>query len=141
MRNGLYKFVQTGLVLPLSLVFSIIVITACTDTHVMENVAGGSSDDVGIVAIKDKEVAGVSQKGPFVRGSSVTVQELDGATLKQTGKSFKGTIKSDKGDFVINNVSLASQYAIVEVTGYYHSELANDFMEVVFGNDNASCID
>ena len=111
MRNCFCKFVRTGLVLPLSLALAIIAITACTETHVMDDVAGGSSDDAGIVAIKDKEVAGVSQKGPFVSGSTVTVQELDGATLKQTGKSFKGTIKSDKGDFVI------------------------------FGNDNASCID
>lgn len=129
MRNGICKFARTGLFLPLSLALAIIAITACTETHVMDDVAGGSSDDAGIVAIKDKEVAGVSQKGPFVSGSTVTVQELDGATLKQTGKSFKGTIKSDKGDFVINNISLASQYAIVEVTGYYRREISGALMQ------------
>jgi uncharacterized protein (TIGR02145 family) len=123
MRNGFCKFVWNGLVLPLSLTLASIVITACSEIHTKDNVAGGSSDDAGIVAISDKMIAGVSQKGPFVSGSTVTVQELDGATLKQTGKSFKGTIKSDKGDFVINNVSLASQYAIVEVTGYYRREV------------------
>ena len=70
---------------------------ACTSSD-GENLAGGTSEDAGITAVKDWEVAGVSQKGPFVTGSAVTVQELDGITLKQTGKSFKGTIKSDKGD-------------------------------------------
>ena len=89
-----------------------------------DNVAGGSSGDAGVVAVKDWEVAGVSQKGPFVTGSAVTVQELDGITLKQTGKSFKGTIKSDKGDFAIKDINLQSQYAILEANGYYRDEIS-----------------
>ena len=88
-----------------------------------DNVAGGSSGDAGVVAVKDWEVAGVSQKGPFVTGSAVTVQELDGITLKQTGKSFKGSIKSDKGDFAIKDINLESQYAILEASGYYRDEI------------------
>jgi len=89
-----------------------------------DNVAGGASGDAGVVAVKDWEVAGVSQKGPFVTGSAVTVQELDGITLKQTGKSFKGTIKSDKGDFAIKDINLQSQYAILEASGYYRDEIS-----------------
>lgn len=89
-----------------------------------DNVAGGASGDAGIVAVKDWEVAGVSQKGPFVTGSAVTVQELDGITLKQTGKSFKGSIKSDKGDFAIKDINLQSQYAILEASGYYRDEVS-----------------
>ncbi len=89
-----------------------------------DNVAGGASGDAGIVAVKDLEVAGVSQKGPFVTGSAVTVQELDGITLKQTGKSFKGSIKSDKGDFAIKDINLQSQYAILEASGYYRDEIS-----------------
>ena len=89
-----------------------------------DNVAGGSSGDAGVVAVKDWEVAGVSQKGPFVTGSAVTVQELDGITLKQTGKSFKGSIKSDKGDFAIKDINLESQYAILEASGYYRDEVS-----------------
>lgn len=94
-------------------------LTGCTG----DNVAGGASGDAGIVAVKDWEVAGVSQKGPFVTGSAVTVQELDGITLKQTGKSFKGSIKSDKGDFAIKDINLESQYAILEASGYYRDEI------------------
>ena len=75
------------------------------------------------VLIKDKSISGVSQKGPFVKGSSVTMQELDGETLAQTGKSFKGKISSDKGDFSVSNISLVSQYAILEATGYYRNEV------------------
>ena len=56
--------------------------------------AGGTSEETQIIAIEDKTVAGVSQKGPFLKGSSITVQELEGAALlesgklRQTGKSF-----------------------------------------------------
>ena len=78
------------------------------------------------IVIKDKSISGVSQKGPFVNGSSVTVQELDGKTLAQTGKSFKGKISNDKGEFAISSVTLASQYAILEASGYYRKETSGN---------------
>ena len=98
---------------------------ACSggDSDIMD-LGGGASGDAGVTAVVDWEVAGVSQKGPFVTGSAVTVQELDGITLKQTGKSFKGSIKSDKGDFAIKDINLESQYAILEATGYYRDEVS-----------------
>ncbi|MBP5441587.1 MAG: fibrobacter succinogenes major paralogous domain-containing protein [Fibrobacter sp.] len=98
-----------------------ILATACSDG---DKTAGTSEESEGIIAVTDWEVAGVSQKGPFVTGSAVTVQELDGITLKQTGKSFKGTIKSDKGDFAIKDINLESQYAILEASGYYRDEIS-----------------
>ena len=98
---------------------------ACSDSGSEgKDIVGGASGDSGITAVTDWEVAGVSQKGPFVTGSAVTVQELDGITLKQTGKSFKGSIKSDKGDFAIKDINLESQYAILEATGYYRDEIS-----------------
>ena len=106
-------------ILPMLMLGSILV-TACSDGR---QTTGTSEESEGITAVKDWEVAGVSQKGPFVTGSSVTVQELDGITLKQTGKSFKGTIKSDKGDFAIKDINLQSQYAILEASGYYRDEI------------------
>ena len=96
---------------------------ACSDSD-GKNFVGGASGDAGVYAVTDREVAGVTQKGPFVTGSAVTVQELDGITLKQTGKSFKGTIKSDKGDFAIKDINLESQYAILEASGYYRDEIS-----------------
>ena len=96
---------------------------ACSDGG---KTAGTSEESEGIVAIKDREIAGVSQKGPFLTGSSVTVQELDGQTLVQTGKSFRASVKNNLGDFVVKGVTLASQYALLEVNGYYRNEISGE---------------
>ena len=114
-KNSIFKWCSFFGILAMNTLF-----WACSDN----DVAGGASGDAGVVAIKDRDIAGVSQKGPFVTGSAVTVQELDGITLKQTGKSFKGTIKSDKGDFAIKDINLSSQYAILEASGYYRDEIS-----------------
>ena len=88
-----------------------------------KSVAGGSTEDAGIIAIKDLDVAGVTQKGPFVKGSAVTVQGIDCKTLQLTNEHFEGEVKSDKGDFTVKGVSLKSTCALFEVTGLYRSEI------------------
>ena len=69
-------------------------------------------------------MAGVSQKGPFVKGSAVTVQGIDCKTMELTGERFDGVVKSDKGDFEVNNVNLSSTCAVFEVTGFYLNEIS-----------------
>ena len=95
------------------------IFVACSDSEV----AGGSSDDAGIYAVKDLDVAGVSQQGPFATGSIVNVQGVDCKTLELTSEKFTGSVKSDKGDFAIENISLSSSCALFEVTGYYLNEV------------------
>ena len=100
-------------------------ICACVD----RNVAGGISEETeGVVAITDKTIAGVSQKGPFAKGSSVYLQETkaDGS-LTPTGKEFYATIRNNKGQFKIENINLESQYALLTVEGYYTRESTNMF--------------
>ena len=94
------------------------IFVACSNSEV----AGGSSDDAGIIA--DLNVAGVSQKGPFVKGSAVTVQGIDCKTMELTVERFDGVVKSDKGDFEVNNVNLSSTCAVFEVTGFYLNEIS-----------------
>ena len=84
---------------------------------------GGTEEDAGIIAIENKTVSGVSQKGPFVNGSSVKLYEMDGETLAPTGKSFPGKIASDDGRFTVPSISLASQYALLEANGYFRNEI------------------
>ncbi len=98
----------------------VILFLACSES----NMAGGTSEEAeGIVAIKDREIAGVTQKGPFLVGSSVAIQELNGKTLVQTGRSFRTSVKSNFGDFSVKSVNLVSQYALLEVNGYFRNEV------------------
>jgi len=98
-------------------------LVACGDDN--KN-AGGTVEDGEVVAIVDKTVSGVSQKGPFVNGSSVTVQELDGETLAQTGNSYEGKIKNDMGEFSVKVAKLASQYALLKANGFYRNEVTGE---------------
>ena len=85
--------------------------------------AGGTSEAENAIAITEKTVAGVSQKGPFTSGSFVTLYELNFRTRAQTGKSFVGKITSDKGEFSIDKIELASQYALFRADGFYRNEI------------------
>ena len=93
-------------------------LAACSSND-EKDVAGGVSEDAGFVA----DVAGVAQKGPFVKGSAVTVRGIDCKTLEFTDQVFEGAIKSDKGDFALDSVALDTSCAVVEVTGKYLNEV------------------
>jgi hypothetical protein len=74
--------------------------------------------------LKSYSISGKAQKGPFVTGASVTINELN-SNLEQTGKSFSTTIAADDGSFSLNSVELASNIALVTVNGYYYDEHLN----------------
>ena len=88
-----------------------------------DKTAGTDEQSEGITAIKNLDIAGVSQKGPFVKGSAVTVQGIDCKTMKLTGESFEGIVKNNKGEFTVDNVTLSSSCAVFEVTGNYFNEV------------------
>ena len=57
-KNSIFKWCNFFGLIAVSAMF-----LACSD----DKVAGGSSDDAGIYAVKDLDVAGVSQKGQIGR--------------------------------------------------------------------------
>ena len=120
MRIDVRKMFKNGFayVSVVAAVFTAAFMVACSDS---KDVAGGSTEDAGIIA--DLNVAGVTQKGPFVKGSAVTVQGVDCKTLKFTDDVFEGSVKSDKGDFEIKGINLSSACAVFEVSGYYLNEI------------------
>ena len=69
-------------------------------------------------------LVGFTQKGPFLKGSTVYLYELsDGRTLKQTNGNFTSNITSDDGRYKFLARDLVSQYAMVVVDGYYRNEV------------------
>jgi len=79
---------------------------------------GGGNDAV----VKKAKISGVSQKGPFVKGSAAILYELN-KDLSQTGRIFQDIIADDKGTFEIKNVELVSPYALLKAEGYYRNEV------------------
>jgi hypothetical protein len=67
--------------------------------------------------------SGVAQKGPLIKGSTVTAQELD-ASLSPTGKQYSHQTDSNLGTFSPTS-TFSSQYIGVLATGYYFDEVAN----------------
>lgn len=85
--------------------------------------SGTSEEAEGVIAISDKKLAGVSQKGPFVKGSDVTLRETSKrGDFEPTGREFTTKTISDKGDFKFDGVDLESQYVLLSVEGRYERE-------------------
>ena len=101
----------------------ILFLTALLFTGCSSSIDDMANADTSVGHLGGWKIEGVSQKGPFVTGSTVSVLELDGESMLQTGRIFKSTIKSDRGDFVLEGDALISQYAMIEVNGYYRNEV------------------
>jgi len=67
--------------------------------------------------------AGVAQKGPLIKGSTVTAQELD-AKLSPTGKQYSYQVTSNLGTFSPTS-TFGSHYIGLNAAGYYFDEVAN----------------
>ena len=66
--------------------------------------------------------SGKVQKGPFVTGTTITVNELN-ENLGQTGKSFTTSITSDDGSFSLSNIEMESNLALLSGNGFYFNEV------------------
>ena len=79
------------------------------------------------VPVSLDSLAGFSQKGPFLKGSTVYLYELsDGRTLKQTNGNFTSNITRDDGRYKFTARDLASQYAMIVVEGNYRNEVTGE---------------
>ena len=73
--------------------------------------------------VKKEKISGVSQKGPFVRGSKVIVRELD-SSFAETGVTYRDSITDELGRYELKQkLELASPYILIEVTGKYRNEI------------------
>jgi len=70
------------------------------------------------------KIVGVSQKGPFVNGSSLTLFELN-ESFSQTGKSYNTQILDNLGSFELNNIDIQTSFAKLKADGCYFNEIKN----------------
>lgn len=72
--------------------------------------------------VKKPKITGVVEKGPFLKGSQVSIVELT-EDLNPTGRIFKTEILNDLGHFEISDLELLSPYVQVLVDGFYFNEV------------------
>ena len=105
------------------------VVVTCGDSTMTIDLSVGLPNDTleadsERTAISLDSLVGFTQKGPFLKGSTVYLYELsDGRTLKQTNGNFTSKITSDNGRYKFSARDLVSQYAMVVVDGYYRNEV------------------
>lgn len=97
---------------------------ACSESS--KDTAGGVSEETeGIYAIENKTIAGVSQKGPFVKGTTITLYGMD-ENLQETGETFTTTLDNNKGEYTLKNVNLKDRYALLTAEGYFIDEFTGE---------------
>ena len=84
---------------------------------------GGSGSTVSQTADGWQVDSGIAQKGPLLRGSSVTVAELSTTTLQPSGKTYPFEVLDDSGTFKPTNITFTSSFLESTALGYYFNEL------------------
>ena len=122
MKRDVYKVFGECLVLTLAFAILLGFVVACSGSD-YKDFSGGVSGDAGVVALKNKRIAGVAQKGPLEKGSNVVLRETSAdGSLEPTGREYNTTITGDKGSFTIDDIDLESQYVLLSAEGYYTHE-------------------
>jgi len=94
-----------------------------SSSSIEDSVAVSSSSSDG--TIRKAKISGVFQKGPFIAGTTATLNELDNA-LNPTGRPYQTLITDDKGTFELRNVELVSPYAHLIASGFYRNEVTGN---------------
>lgn len=72
-----------------------------------------------------RTIYGTSQKGPFVKGTEVTLYGMD-ENLHQTGAHFSTKVNNNKGDYSLKKINLEDRYAWLNANGYYIDEVTGE---------------
>lgn len=90
----------------LQLLMLMLIAVSCNNVNIIEN---GS-------------ITGKAQKGPLLKGSVVTLSEINDR-LTQSGRVFTSNITSDEGAFSFSEINLKSNFALLTATGFYFNEV------------------
>jgi hypothetical protein len=77
-------------------------------------------------------LGGVAQKGPFIRGTSVIVSELDNG-LNQTGRTFTSEIADNSGKFNVGVNGFTGPFAKLSASGFYFNEVLGEVSTAPLG--------
>ncbi len=95
------------------------VISSCGDKDYYKE-----EDDDNDVS-KTYNVVGKVEKGPFVSGSTISIQLMD-SKLEVLGEVYNSTIQDDKGSFSFGSKSFQTPYAELTANGYFFNEVRGE---------------
>ena len=100
--------------------------SSSADADTVKSSSSVKADSSEIAEVETKKVdsvtvSGFAHKGPFESGATVTVYGLD-SLLEKTKTKFSGKVSGDSGAFSVSKIVLPSQFALVEVNGFYMNE-------------------
>ena len=99
-------------------VFLVIFLSACREETSTDQAGGGT--EVGNPG--RYEIAGYVQKGPFILGSQIDIEELD-ENLNPTGITFTTETNDDIGSFAITQ-EFSTSFVGITAQGYYFNEVS-----------------
>lgn len=116
---------------------AVLLVCGCTDSGIDETPYGGSDNTENPGDGNDSEdekpdipeysINGSVQKGQFIQGSVVTIQELN-ERLQPTGKSYQTQILDDMGSFELTS-DIDSRYVEIIAEGFYFNEVTGNLSD------------
>lgn len=114
-----------------------LLVCGCTDSGIgetpdggsdnTENPGGGNGSEDEKPDTPEYSINGSVQKGQFIQGSVVTIQELN-ERLQPTGKSYQTQILDDMGSFELAS-GIRSRYVEIIAEGFYFDEVAGNLSD------------
>ena len=106
----------------LMLCASALLVMACGDDDAKEgNDGSGNSGYSSTFTPQELVVKGNVEKGPFISGSTITMQPLN-KKMQATGSTYTATITDNYGSFTFNPEKFDEPYARLSVNGYFYNE-------------------
>ena len=88
--------------------------------------SSGTGDELDNPYSQKTTLSGFVQKGPFSKGSKISIQELDAVTLLPVGNATEGEVLNDEGVYLLEFAEFESPYALLTATGTFRDELTGE---------------
>lgn len=86
----------------------------------------GTDKELDSPYTEKRTLSGFVQKGPFSKGSKISIQELDAVTLLPVGEKIEGTVLNDEGTYSLEFSEFESPFALLTAVGTYRDELTGE---------------
>lgn len=98
----------------------LVLLVACGDD------TGSSGDGPDTPLSEKRSLSGLALKGPFLKGATVSVQEMDSDYFLPVGAESVGKVENDSGRYFVEFGEFASPFVLLKASGYFRDELTGE---------------